>query len=186
MDLSKILAISGKPGLFKTLSQSKNGFIVESLQDGKRFTAFAHERISTLEEISIFTDTDDISLKKVFKTIYGKQNGQPTSLELTDQKDIKAFIEEIIPNYDKERVYLSDMKKVVNWYNILLEHKLLDFTEEEKTEKTEEGDTEKETKPAEEIKKIKKTKTKVAEKQLTKKTTSAAVKKPIAQKQKSK
>ena len=77
MDLSKILAISGKPGLYKTLSQSKNGFIVESLQDGKRFTAFTHERISTLEEISIYTATDDIPLKKIFKTIFEKQNGQP-------------------------------------------------------------------------------------------------------------
>ena len=188
MDLSKILAISGKPGLFKTLSQSKNGFIVESLSDGKRFTAFTHERISTLEEISIFTETDDISLKKVFKAIYDKQNGQPAALQLTDQKEIKAFFGEIVPDYDKERVYISDMKKVVNWYNILLQHNLLDFTEEEKTVKADdaEGKTEKEPKPAEEIKKVKKTKAKVAEKPMTKKTSAAAVKKPIAQKQKSK
>ncbi len=190
MDLSKILAISGKPGLYKTLSQSKNGFIVESIQDGKRFTAFAHERISTLEEISIYTETDDIPLKKVFKAIYDKQAGQPITNEQTDQKELKSFFESVVPNYDKERVYVSDIKKVVNWFNILLEHKLLDFTEEEvkdeKAPETEEEKGEKETKAAEEVKKTKKTKAKVAEKPLVRKSSSAGSKRPIAQKQKNK
>ena len=189
MDLSKILAISGKPGLYKTLSQSKNGFIVESLQDGKRFTAFTHERISTLEEISIFTETDDIPLKKVLKTIFEKQNGQSAILHQADPKELKSFFEQVVPDYDKERVYVSDMKKVVSWYNILLESKLLDFTEEEKDEKTEgttEAKDEKELKPAEEVKKVRKAKAKVAEKPIIKKSTSAAGKKPIAQKQKNK
>jgi hypothetical protein len=190
MDLSKILAISGKPGLYKTLSQSKNGFIVESLQDGKRFTAFTHERISTLEEISIYTETDDIPLKKIFKTIFEKQNGQPAAIQHSDPKELKAFFAEVVPNYDKERVYVSDMKKVVNWYNALLEHKMLDFTGDEEKEGTTEENTEakadKEIKPVEEIKKTKKTKAKVAEKPIVKKSSAAGTKRPIAQKQKNK
>jgi hypothetical protein len=188
MDLSKILAISGKPGLYKTLSQSKNGFIVESLQDGKRFTAFTHERISTLEEISIYTEKDDIPLKKIFKTIFEKQNGEPAPSQNANAGELKSFFEQIVPDYDKERVYVSDIKKVVNWFNILQEHKLLDFTEEEeKKDETGEGKTEaKETKPAEELKKVKKTKVKVGEKPVAKRTSAAAGKKPIAQKQKSK
>jgi hypothetical protein len=139
MDLSKILAISGKPGLYKSLSQSKNGFIVESLADGKRFTAFTSERISALEEISIFTDSEDVSLKEVFKSIWEKKNGQPVLSGHPEPSELKAFFEEILPNYDKERVYVSDMKKVVTWYNTLLDHKLLDFTKEE--EKKEEPGT---------------------------------------------
>jgi hypothetical protein len=190
MDLSKILAISGKPGLYKTLSQSKNGFIVESIQDGKRFTAFTHERISTLEEISIYTETDDIPLKKVFKAIFEKQNGQPMSSQQSDQKELKSFFELVVPNYDKERVYVSDIKKVVNWFNILLEHNLLDFTEEEEKEKKseEKGEekSDKEIKTGDEVKKAKKTKAKVAEKPIVKNSSAAGSKRPIAQKQKNK
>jgi hypothetical protein len=190
MDLSKILAISGKPGLYKTLSQSKNGFIVESLHDGKRFTAFTHERISTLEEISIYTETDDIPLKDVLKTIYDKQNGEPAISPHSEPNELRNFFELIVPNYDKERVYVSDMKKVVNWYNILHEHKLLEFKEEEVKEDKPgsemETKTEKETKPAEEVKKIKKTKAKIAEKPMVKKSSAAGAKRPIAQKQKNK
>lgn len=190
MDLSKILSISGKPGLYKTLSQSKNGFIVESLSDGKRFTAFTHERISTLEEISIFTETEDIPLKKVFKTIFEKQEGKEAISQHANPKELKSFFEIIIPNYDKERVYVSDMKKVVNWYNILLEHKMLDFTEEEEkkdeTAETSGAKAEKEVKQGEELKKSRKPKAKAAEKPVVKKSPAAGTKKPIAQKQKSK
>lgn len=190
MDLSKILAISGKPGLYKTLSQSKNGFIVESLQDGKRFTAFTHERISTLEEISIYTATDDIPLKKIFKTIFENQNGQPAISHNADPKEIKSFFEQVIPDYDKERVYVSDMKKVVNWYNLLLEYKMLDFTEEEEKEdksgEITEAKADKEMKPGEKVKKPKKTKAKVGEKPVVKKSSAAGSKRPIAQKQKNK
>jgi hypothetical protein len=190
MDLTKILAISGKPGLYKTLSQSKNGFIVESLQDGKRFTAFTHERISTLEEISIYTEKDDIPLKKILKTIFEKQEGKEAISHHAEPKEIKTFFEQIVPDYDKERVYVSDMKKVVNWYNLLLEHKMLEFTEEDEKEKASgdatEDKAEKDLKPAEEVKKPKKTKAKVAEKPIVKKSSAAGAKRPIAQKQKNK
>ena len=142
MDLSKILSISGKPGLFKMLAQTKNGMVVESLLDGKRFTAFSHERVSTLEEISIYTDDEDMPLKDVLKAIYKKQNGEAALSHKSEDNELKSFFEEAVPEYDKENVYVSDIKKVINWYNTLHEHNLLDFTEEEE-EKKEEGKEEK-------------------------------------------
>jgi hypothetical protein len=131
MELSKILAISGKPGLYKMLSQTKSGFIVESLTDGKRFPVFAHERVSSLEEISIFTTTDeDLPLKDVFRKISEKLEGKPASDLGTDNEALKKFFIEAIPEYDAERVYVSDMKKTMAWYNLLLEKGMLEFTEE--------------------------------------------------------
>jgi len=134
MDLSKILSISGKPGLYEMVGQTKNGAIVESLADKKRFPAFASERISSLEEISIFTNDEDISLKEAFKAIYDKQAGEKAIDHKSSNKELKAFFEEAIPDYDQERVYVSDIKKVINWYNLLHEYEMLDFTEEEEEE----------------------------------------------------
>jgi hypothetical protein len=132
MELSKILAISGKPGLYKMLSQTKSGFIVESLTDGKRFPVFAHERVSSLEEISIFTTVEeDLPLKEVFRKISEKLEGTP-ALDLgTDSEALKKIFKEAIPEYDAERVYVSDMKKTIAWYNLLQEKGLLEFTDEE-------------------------------------------------------
>jgi hypothetical protein len=140
MDLSKILAISGKPGLYKMISQTKTGFIVESLTDGKRFPVFAHERISSLEEISIFTTTDeDIQLKKVFKKFFDKLEGKPAPDANANGDAIKKFFLEAVPEYDAERVYVSDMKKALTWYNLLLDKGIVEFTEEEEEKKKEEA-----------------------------------------------
>ena len=136
MDLSKILAISGKPGLYKMLAQTKNGFVVESMTDGKRFTAFAHERVSTLEEISIYTTGEDKPLKEVLKAIYDKTNGQPAISHKADEKELTAFFEEAVPDYDKEKVYISDIRKAISWFNTLHEYNLLEFKEENEEEKT--------------------------------------------------
>ncbi len=137
MDLSKILAISGKPGLFNSLAQTKTGVVVESLIDGKRFPAFAHERISSLAEISVFTNDDDMPLEDVFKKIFEKyEGGQAIDHKISGDK-LKAFLLEIVPDYDQERVYTSDIKKIVMWYNLLIENEMLDFSEEETTEETE-------------------------------------------------
>ena len=138
MDLTKILAISGKPGLYKMLSQTKAGFIVESLVDGKRFPVFAHERVSTLEEISIFiAGDDDMPLKEVLRKFFDKLEGKPGPAA-ADGKTLKSFFLETIPAYDQEKVYVSDMKKTVAWYNLLLEKGLLEFKEEDEGEKGEE------------------------------------------------
>jgi hypothetical protein len=131
MDLSKILSISGKRGLFKVVSQLKNAVLVESLLDGKRFPAFAHEKISSLEEIAVFTTGEDIQLKDLLKKMHEKLEGKPGPDAGTDDKALKVFFLEVIPDYDPDRVYASDIRKIVSWYNLLLEHNLLDFTEKE-------------------------------------------------------
>ena len=130
MDLSKILSIAGKNGLFKVVSQAKNAVIVESLNDGKRFPAFGHEKMSSLEEISVFTTGDDISLKKVFEEFYLKLEGKPAIDSKSDNNALKNFFLGMIPDYDQDRVYVSDIKKMVSWYNVLVEKQLLDFTPE--------------------------------------------------------
>ncbi len=135
MDLSKILSISGKPGLFRMIGEAKNNIVVESLIDGKKGPAFAHERISSLKEISIYTETEDVALYEVFKKIHEMHDGQAVlNPKKASAADIKALFEKILPDYDKEAVYISDMKKVLTWYNFLLEKDILDFTEEEEAE----------------------------------------------------
>ncbi|RLD33942.1 MAG: hypothetical protein DRI72_03975 [Bacteroidetes bacterium] len=143
MELSKILSISGRPGLYKMVGESKNGLIVESLDDGKKFPVFAHERISSLKEISIYTETDDISLRKVLKKMEEVLDRKPVdNPKKASGSELKSLFEQVIPDYDKEAVYVSDIKKVFTWYNLLLEKDMLDFPEEEDEtgeEKTEEN-----------------------------------------------
>ena len=139
MNLKQIMAISGKSGLFKLVSQAKRGVIVESLTDGKRFPAFLNDRISSLEEISIYTTSEDKPLKEVFELIKEKYNSQPDTGVGKENKDIKEFFGSVLPDYDSERVYVSDMKKVLNWYNQLAENELLDLPE--KTIETEDEET---------------------------------------------
>ena len=136
MDLTKILSISGKSGLFLVVAQTKTGAIVESFTDQRRFPVFASEKMSSLEEISIFTTDEDIPLKDVLKKIYEKENGGPATIDKDNSNALKAYMEEILPDYDKERVYVSDMKKLFTWYNLLQEKAMLDFTEEEPSEET--------------------------------------------------
>ena len=130
MDLSKVLSIAGKPGLFSMVSQSKSGLIVESLLDGKRIPAFSHERISSLEEISIFTETDDVPLKEVLQNLFKKEDGKKTISHKSSANELKALMLEVLPDYDEERVYVSDIKKLVNWYNLLVDKNLIDLVEE--------------------------------------------------------
>lgn len=134
MDLSKILSIAGKPGLFKMVSQSKSGLIVESLIDGRRIPAFSHERISSLEEISIFTDVEDVPLREVFQSLFKREEGKKTISHKSTSNELKNLMEEILPNYDKERVYVSDIKKLINWYNLLVEKGLIDMEEPKESE----------------------------------------------------
>ncbi len=141
MNLAEIMSISGKPGLYKMISHTKTGMLVESMQDQKRFPVFAHEKISSLEEISIFTETDDIPLKEVFKKINDLLEGEKALSHKSPASELKDFFDDAVPDYDKERVYVSDIKKVIQWYNVLHEMELLDFTEEDDDE-VKEDDTE--------------------------------------------
>lgn len=133
MDLSKILSISGKPGLFLLVSQTKNGALVESLVDGKRQPAFSNERISSLEDISIFTTEEDVPLTKVFQAIFTKEDGKECISSKSDNKQILAYMREVLPNFDQDRVYISDMKKLFTWYNLLNSKGLIDLIEKEES-----------------------------------------------------
>ncbi|MBS2100036.1 DUF5606 family protein [Carboxylicivirga linearis] len=124
--LKGLLAISGQRGLFKMVSQAKNSIIVESLLDGKRIPAYATSRISALEDISIYTEEEDVKLADVFKAIYEKEDGGKAIDPKSSGNELKNYFEEILPSYDKDRVYVSDIKKVLTWYNILIENDLID------------------------------------------------------------
>ena len=139
MDLSKILSISGKSGLFKVVSQLKSAVLVESLADKKRFPAFAHDKISSMEEIAVFTTGEDKPLKDILKALFEKLEGKPTPDPKSGDKEIKEFFLQMVPDYDQDRVYISDIRKILNWYNILLANELLDFTEKPEESPTEEG-----------------------------------------------
>ncbi len=133
MALKDILAISGKPGLFKFISQGRNGIIVESLTDNKRIHAPATAKISALEDIAIFTDEEEVPLHDVFKKINEKENGGKTIDHKSNPEELKSYMTDVLPNYDRDRVYVSDLKKLYQWYNILHELDMLTF-EEEKTD----------------------------------------------------
>ncbi|MDY4042733.1 MAG: DUF5606 domain-containing protein [Marinifilaceae bacterium] len=137
--LKEILSISGKPGLFKLITNTSHALIVESLLDGKRFPAYSNAKIIALEDISIYTENEDIPLKEVFKRIYEKENGQPAINHKESAEAITNYIATVLPEYDKDRVYVSDMRKMIQWYNLLLEKNILNFNleEEEQTTKAE-------------------------------------------------
>jgi len=128
--LKDILAISGQPGLFKMVSKGNKSVIVESLLTGKRFPAFSSSKITSLEDIAIFTHSGEIPLKDVLKKISDNEN----SIEAIDSKssssDLKKFFKLLLPDYDDVKVYVSDIKKVIAWYNILKEKELLNFDDE--------------------------------------------------------
>ncbi len=138
--LKGILAISGQPGLFKVLSEGKNGVIVESLLTGTKQTVFASAKMSTLEDIAIYTTHEDFPLKQVFKKISDQENGGSAIQSNAKPEELKKYFGKVLPDYDKERVYVSDIKKVLTWYNLLHEKGLLDF-DESPAENPAEGDS---------------------------------------------
>lgn len=136
MTLDKILAISGKPGLFEIVTQTRTGAVVQSLLDKKRITVGAHSNISILSEIAIYTLTEEVPLREVLKKVMEKENGEPTSISHKDGKDaLEEYFFNVLPDYDEDRVYASDIKKVIQWYNLLQKNGLLGAleTEEEET-----------------------------------------------------
>ncbi|REE24803.1 DUF5606 family protein [Winogradskyella pacifica] len=136
MSLDKILSISGKPGLFQIVKQTRTGAVVESLIDQKRITVGAHSNISILSEIAIYTLAEEVPLRDVLKKVMEKEGGQPTSISHKDSKDVlEEFFFEVLPDYDEDRVYPSDIKKVVQWYNLLQKNNLLASLEESKDDK---------------------------------------------------
>lgn len=130
MTLDKILSISGKPGLYKLLTQTRSGFVGESLIDGKRLSVGIRNNVSVLSEIAIYTLEEEIPLQEVFQKIKEKENGAKTSVNHKDDKlKLEEYFFEVLPNYDEDRVYPSDIKKIVQWYNILHDSGITDFSE---------------------------------------------------------
>jgi hypothetical protein len=134
--LKGILAISGQPGLFKVISEGKNNVVIESLLTGKKSTAYADAKMSSLEDIAIYTSTEDVPLKRIFKKISEKENGGQAINVKSSADQLKNYFEEVLPDYDRERVYGSDVKKVISWYNLLNEKGLLVFEPETQEEGT--------------------------------------------------
>jgi hypothetical protein len=125
MELKGIISISGRPGLFKIVSQGKSNVIVESILDKKRFPAFASEKISAVEDISIFTNDEDVKLTEIFSNLLEQQEGKEAINHKADEKELRQNFTTLVPNYDVDRVYLSDIRKVFQWYNLLLKEGLL-------------------------------------------------------------
>ena len=146
MDLTKIVSISGKPGLYQIKSQAIGRIIVESVVDGKCIPAFAHDRMSSLEEISIFSTDEDRPLKEVFMMIHEKMGDKVDfDFKKASNEELREKFAFVMPDYDEDAVYPSDMRKVFQWYQMLNDKGLLDFTvEEEKTEAETEAKEEKE------------------------------------------
>jgi hypothetical protein len=132
--LKGILAITGQPGLYKVISEGKNNVVIESLLTGKKSSAHADAKMSTLEDIAIYTLTEDIPLKTVLRKIFDKENGGQSIDPKSSPDELKKYFEQILPDYDKSRVYGSDVKKVISWYNLLNEKGLLIFEEEKPEE----------------------------------------------------
>ena len=135
MVLKDILAISGEPGLFKFIAQGKNAIIIEHLETKKRGTAYGSAKVSSLEDIAIFTEKDDMPLGKVFDLIFEKENGGTAIDYKSAPDDLKKWFNNILPEYSKDKVYVSDIKKVALWYNILHKLNLLVKDEPEPTVK---------------------------------------------------
>ncbi|PCI35313.1 MAG: hypothetical protein COB60_03240 [Flavobacteriaceae bacterium] len=137
MDLKKIVAVSGKPGLYEIKAQSKGGIIVESLLDGKRFPITVTHNVSVLNDIAIYTYEEEVPLREIFKTIFEKEQGAASITHKASSKELTTYFSGILPSYDAERVYASNIKKVIQWYN-LLAGKNFDFTAipEEESEET--------------------------------------------------
>lgn len=145
--LKEILSITGKPGLYKLVSQGKNMLIVESLVDGKRIPAYARDKAVSLGDIAIFTDTEEIPLGEVLEKVKAKENGAKASIDPKSDNDaLRKYMEEVLPEFDRDRVYPSDIKKLIIWYNMLVDKGMTEFLEKEEETTEEKSDKESEVK----------------------------------------
>ena len=148
MSLEKVLSISGKPGLYKLKTQTRTGFLAESLLDGKTINVSGRHNVSQLYEIAVYTLTEEVPLREVFKKISEKEDGKETISHKASKEELEEFFFGVMPDYDEDRVYASDIKKIVQWYNMLVKNGLNDFSEaKEETKKSEEGTSEKPKEP---------------------------------------
>lgn len=127
MDLSRVIAISGKPGLYRLISQTRNGFVVEDLEKGKKISIASNYNVSLLENVAIYGVSQEFPLAEVFFRIYKKENGGETVDHKSSGTELRKYMEEVLPEYDDSRVYDSDLKKLFQWYNILHKNGLLNI-----------------------------------------------------------
>lgn len=139
MDIKDFIAISGQPGLYKMISQGKSLLIAENLLTGQRIPVHGSAQVSSMEEIAVFTDTEDKPLKEIFLEIYQKEEGK-TIMDPKKSTDdqIRSYFATILPAYDRKKVYVSDMKKIYTWYNILVTSGKIDWTPDEQPKEEEE------------------------------------------------
>ena len=132
IDLTGFISITGQPGLYKIVAQGKNGIIVEGLSDKKRVNVYASTKVSTLTDISMFTTGDDKPINEIMTAIFDKEKGGPAVDTKADDKAVEAYFAQVLPDYDKERVYVSNMRKLFSWYNALQSTSNLKTEEENK------------------------------------------------------
>lgn len=137
MSLEKILSISSKPGLYELKAQTRNGFVAQSLQDGRKIAVNLRHNVSMLSEIAIYTRDGEIPLPEVFEKIYEKENGEKSIDAKKSKTELANYFAEVLPEYDPDKVYDRDIKKVFQWYNLLIDNGICSFTkkEEESTDK---------------------------------------------------
>ncbi len=138
MNLDKVLSISGKPGLYELISRSKGGFIVKSMDSGKKTAVSMRHNINVLGEIAIYTYDDEIPLYKVFRNIAEKESNGKTIDPRSSSNELKSYFQEVLPEYDEERVYVSNIKKILQWYNSLVDLGISEFEAEKAQEREEE------------------------------------------------
>ena len=135
--LETILAIAGKPGLYRLVNRGNRSLIVETIDKAKkRMPAFGTDRIISLADIAMYTDSEEVPLRQVLKNMLEKEGGKKASIDVkkASKDELAAYVGEVLPNFDRDRVFPSDMKKLVQWYDILVENGLTDFVDPEETE----------------------------------------------------
>jgi len=129
--LKDMLSVSGKPGLFKLISKGKNMFIVESLLDGTRIPVYSRDKVVSLGDITMFTNDGDARLSQIFQSIKQKENSEAISFSSSiTPEELRSYFAQVLPDFDREKIYPSDIKKVMGWYNLLVKSGFTDFEEE--------------------------------------------------------
>ena len=139
MSLEKVLSISGKPGLYKLTTQTRAGFLAESMVDGKKISVSTRHNVSLLSEIAIYTLTEELPLREVFLKISKKENGGEAISHKVSKDQLEEYFFSVLPDYDEDRVYPSDIKKVIQWYNLLIKNGITDFSEADEVNEEEEA-----------------------------------------------
>lgn len=142
MMLKGILAISGQSGLYRLIAETKSRIIVESITTGKRMPASSSAKVSTLEDITVFTHSGDVPLKEIFRKMNAKEEGGPAPDAKSPEKDIRKYFGELVPDYNQNKVYLSDIRKIIAWYNVLQGKAMLDFSDSPEESPAEPGEEE--------------------------------------------